>query len=227
MKLTTSITKANIDLLKNRAVSLNSNKEEINEIIKNYQNLKTNNDPLYLNSSNKDKLEELVNNNNFSAEDDELKDVENIQKNDVYLNNLVSYKNELNTEFRRLNGLVLLNEIKNNFNSLLNLRNFTTEIIQKLNTWLENQNLVNVIQEKINSLHSLQELFTIFESNKIDRNLLNSANLTQEEINELNNLQNQTLTNINNSGQIIDFDLNNITNIKQKQNKNYKTIQIN
>ncbi|MCU9939720.1 hypothetical protein NW739_02995 [Mycoplasmopsis felis] len=39
---------------------------------------------------------------------------------------------------------------------------------------------------------------------------MNSANLTQEEINELNNLQNQTLTNINNSGQIIDFDLNNI-----------------
>ncbi|UWV84240.1 hypothetical protein [Mycoplasmopsis felis] len=219
-EINASITKANIDLLKNRAVSLNSNKEEINEIIKNYQNLKTNNDPLYLNSSNKDKLEELVNNNNFSAEDDELKDVENIQKNDVYLNNLVSYKNELNTQFRRLNGLVLLNEIKNNFNSLLNLRDFTTEIIQKLNTWLENQNLVNVIQEKINSLHSLQELFTIFESNKIDRNLLNSANLTQEEINELNNLQNQTLTNINNSGQIINFDINNIiqykTETKQK-----------
>lgn len=226
-EINASITKANIDLLKNRAVSLNSSKEEINEIIKNYQNLKTNKDPLYLNSSNKDKLEELVNNNNFTAEDDELKDVENIQKNDVYLNNLVSYKNELNTEFRRLNGLVLLNEIKNNFNSLLNLRDFTNEIIQKLNNWLENQNLVNVIQEKINSLHSLQELFTIFESNKIDRNLLNSANLTQEEINELNNLQNQTLTNINNSGQIIDFDINNITNIKQKQNKNYKTIQIN
>lgn len=219
-EINASITKANIDLLKNRAVSLNSNKEEINEIIKNYQNLKTNNDPLYLNSSNKDKLEELVNNNNFSAEDDELKDVENIQKNDVYLNNLVSYKNELNTQFRRLNGLVLLNEIKNNFNSLLNLRDFTTEIIQKLNTWLENQNSVNVIQEKINSLHSLQELFTIFESNKIDRNLLNSANLTQEEINELNNLQNQTLTNINNSGQIINFDINNIiqykTETKQK-----------
>ncbi|WP_322875666.1 hypothetical protein RNN91_02060 [Mycoplasmopsis felis] len=213
-EINASITKANIDLLKNRAVSLNSNKEEINEIIKNYQNLKTNNDPLYLNSSNKDKLEELINNNNFSAEDDELKDVENIQKNDVYLNNLVSYKNELNTEFRRLNGLVLLNEIKNNFNSLLNLRDFTNEIIQKLNNWLENQNLVNVIQEKINSLHSLQELFTIFESNKIDRNLLNSANLTQEEINQLNNLQNQTLTNINNSGQIIDFDLNNISQYK-------------